>query len=82
MNLLVPACAVLLHSFKPAGACIVSVTVYPSDFGLERLANEEIEGPVGLEGMEGGSCDHQDQSGEGTEYSREKLRQYQLSRFK
>ena len=55
------------------------MTVYPSDFGLERLANEEIEGPVG---MEGGSCDDQDQSGEGTEYSREKLRQYQLNRFK
>ena len=61
---------------------MVSVSVYPSDFGLERLAQEDIQGPVGLT-SDSGSCDEGvNQSGEGEEYSREKLRKYQLSRFK
>lgn len=57
---------------------MVSVTVYPSDFGLERMAREELKGPMGIGGGAGMSGDE----GEGAEYSEEKLRQYQLSRFK
>lgn len=88
----------LLSSFKPAGSSVVSVKVYPSDFGLERMAKEDIEGPVGLadhthdsrdddddddDDNGGGSRDRGvDQSGEGDDYSKEKLRRYQLSRFK
>lgn len=79
----------LLNSFKPAGSSIVGVAVYPSDFGLERLSREEIEGPVGLLDEDSKSHDHNEESHdhnkesvEGEEYSREKLRQYQLSRFK
>ena len=53
--------------------------MYPSDFGLERMATEDIVGPSGLVG---GASDEEDQSGEGKEYSKEKLRQYQLNRFK
>lgn len=63
--------------------------MYPSDFGLERLSREEIEGPVGLLDEDSKSHDHNEESHdhnkesvEGEEYSREKLRQYQLSRFK
>ena len=73
--------AVLLNSFKPAGASIHSVTVYPSDFGLERMAKEDIQGPVGLGGGEN-SSDEGEEGEEGEEYSEEKLRKYQLSRFK
>jgi hypothetical protein len=35
---------VLLNSFCPAGSSVVSVTVYPSRFGLERMA-QEASGP-------------------------------------
>ena len=69
--------AVLFSSFKPQGGIVHSITVYPSDFGLERMAEEDIAGPVELveggEGEEGGV--------EGEKYSREKLREYQLKRL-
>jgi hypothetical protein len=33
------------NSFVPAGGRILDVTIYPSEFGMERLQREEIEGP-------------------------------------
>lgn len=57
------------------------MSIYPSDYGLERLAREEREGPSELlnndsedEGVES--------SDEGRGYSTEKLRSYQLNRLK
>ena len=57
------------------------MSIYPSDFGVERLAQEEREGPSELvhhdsedEGVES--------SDEGCGYSTEKLRSYQLNRLK
>ena len=57
------------------------MSIYPSDFGLERLAQEEREGPSELlhhdsedEGVES--------SDEGQGYSTEKIRSYQLNRLK
>ena len=73
---------VLLSSFKPAGSSIVSVTIYPSDFGLERMAQEEIEGPVGLPKLESSKKEGNLNNEEGKMYSTERLRQYQLSRLK
>ena len=36
---------VVLHSFLPPGSRIERVTVYPSDFGLERMREEQERGP-------------------------------------
>ncbi|KAF2703569.1 hypothetical protein K504DRAFT_507791 [Pleomassaria siparia CBS 279.74] len=33
------------NSFVPAGGKILNVTIYPSEFGMERLQREELEGP-------------------------------------
>ncbi|KAG4109115.1 hypothetical protein ERO13_1Z049326v2, partial [Gossypium hirsutum] len=39
---------VMLSSFLPKDGQIISVAVYPSEFGLQRMKEEEIHGPVGL----------------------------------
>jgi hypothetical protein len=66
---------VVFNSFKPTGGVVKSVKIYQSDFGAERLANEEVKGPAEL-------VDEEKDSTEGAEYSDEKLRQYQLNRLK
>lgn len=42
------ASLVLMSSFTPQGGVVKSVTIYPSDFGRERLIKEDIEGPAEL----------------------------------
>ncbi|KOX77846.1 ESF1 like protein [Melipona quadrifasciata] len=39
---------VLFNSFLPTGGFIRSVTIYPSEFGLQRMKEEEIKGPKEL----------------------------------
>lgn len=78
---------VLCSSFLPSGGIIKSVTIYPSEFGKERMAEEEKRGPQELreykkqqEDEFSGMRDESDE--EGSDYHMEKLRQYQLNRLK
>ena len=73
----------LFSSFKPRGGSIEKVTVYPNDFGLERLAREEVEGPSELVHCGSGEEEEGEGSpGEGDGHSVEKLRSYQLNRLR
>uniref|UniRef100_A0A1B6D9T8 Uncharacterized protein n=1 Tax=Clastoptera arizonana TaxID=38151 RepID=A0A1B6D9T8_9HEMI len=77
---------VLCNSFLPSGGLIKSVSIYPSEFGLQRLKEEEEKGPIELvESAKKGSLneDEEDENNkEGSKYHMEKLRQYQLTRLK
>ncbi|XP_017470870.1 PREDICTED: ESF1 homolog [Rhagoletis zephyria] len=42
---------VLFSSFLPPGGSVLSVTIYPSEFGKERMQQEEIHGPAELVGL-------------------------------
>ncbi|XP_076752276.1 ESF1 homolog [Xylocopa sonorina] len=74
---------VLFNSFLPTGGFIHSVTIYPSEFGLQRMKEEEIKGPTELtaDNKEREIEDENDDE-EGSTYHMEKLRQYQLNRLK
>ncbi|CAL7943060.1 unnamed protein product [Xylocopa violacea] len=74
---------VLFNSFLPMGGFIRSVTIYPSEFGLQRMKEEEIKGPTELtvDNKEREIEDENDDE-EGSTYHMEKLRQYQLNRLK
>ena len=63
---------------------MLSVRVYLSDFGRQRMAEEEIAGPANLV-SHGNNLDFVPQHSdtiEGGGYSQEKLRQYQLNRLR
>ncbi|XP_077290002.1 ESF1 homolog [Arctopsyche grandis] len=77
---------VLFNSFLPPGGLIRSVTIYPSEFGLKRMEEEEIRGPIELTKSKIKTDDEsesdKDENEEGSKYHMEKLRQYQLNRLK
>lgn len=71
---------VLFNSFLPAGGIIKSVAIYPSEFGKQRMQEEEIKGPIEL--VDAKPTEDKDEDEEGSQYHMEKLRQYQLNRLK
>ncbi|XP_067124306.1 ESF1 homolog [Centruroides vittatus] len=74
---------VLLNSFKPPDGAIQSVKIYPSEYGMQRMKEEEINGPKELvEKVLQSDEEDETATEEGAAYHREKLRQYQISRLK
>lgn len=87
-----------LNGFKPDTGIIKSVTIYPSEFGKERLASEEIHGPpkdIFKKKEESEDEDEDDnevteetiiknqlEEGDGRDFDQEALRKYQLDRLK
>ncbi|XP_075719203.1 ESF1 homolog [Rhinoderma darwinii] len=65
----------LFNSFKPKGGIVFSVKIYPSEFGKERLKEEELHGPIELKKI---SEDVSEEQG----IDKEKLREYQFRRLK
>ncbi|XP_061845213.1 ESF1 homolog [Colius striatus] len=65
----------LFNSFTPKGGAVFSVKIYPSEFGKERLKEEEQKGPVEL-------FDLPENTTENDGLYREKLREYQFKRLK
>uniref|UniRef100_A0A182Q6N2 Uncharacterized protein n=1 Tax=Anopheles farauti TaxID=69004 RepID=A0A182Q6N2_9DIPT len=70
---------VLLSSFLPPGSAIKSVTIYPSEFGKERLKEEEARGPQELTER---TIENSEEEDEDEEMQKERLREYQLNRLK
>ncbi|XP_049428443.1 ESF1 homolog [Epinephelus fuscoguttatus] len=68
----------LFKSFVPKGGAVLSVKIYPSEFGKERLKAEETQGPLELRAL---PDDSEDDTEEDKNY-REKLRDYQFKRLK
>lgn len=66
----------VLRSFLPPGGAVQRVVVYPSDFGLARLAEEELHGPRAAFATAG------DDSDEEGEVDAEALRRYERERLR
>ncbi|KAL7845459.1 hypothetical protein AOLI_G00236510 [Acnodon oligacanthus] len=68
----------LLNSFKPKEGVVLSVTIYPSEFGKERMKAEQTQGPLEL------TClpDDPDADTEEQRIYREKVRDYQFKRLR
>uniref|UniRef100_V5HML7 Putative nucleolar pre-rrna processing protein n=1 Tax=Ixodes ricinus TaxID=34613 RepID=V5HML7_IXORI len=75
---------VLLHSFLPPGGAVKGVTIYPSAFGKERMAQESVSGPSGLveSAPKKAGTGRGDQTNGGERFDREALRKYQLDRLR
>ncbi|XP_050300031.1 ESF1 homolog [Anthonomus grandis grandis] len=72
---------VLFNSFLPPGGVIKSVVIYPSEFGKQRMKEEETKGPIELVDAKK-DVQSDEENEEGSTYHMEKLRQYQLNRLK
>lgn len=79
---------VLLDSFKPPGGVVQRVSIYPSEFGKERMAVEQVSGPAELveAAARGDKKAPKKSAGDDEEVDskarREALRQYQLNRLR
>ncbi|KAG8042449.1 hypothetical protein G9C98_005083 [Cotesia typhae] len=73
----------LVISFLPPGGLVKSVTIYPTEFGLERMKEEELKGPIEI--TESKKIEEEDDNNtdddEDSAVQKEKIRLYQLKRL-
>lgn len=70
-----------MSSFLPKSGQILSIAVYPSEFGIKRMEEEAVNGPVGLFDDEKEKSDD-DENENNNEIDEEKLRAYEKSRLR
>ncbi|XP_060939544.1 ESF1 homolog isoform X1 [Limanda limanda] len=68
----------LFNSFTPQGGAVLSVKIYPSEFGKERLKAEETQGPMELKALP----EDPEEDTEEERVHREKMRDYQFKRLR
>ncbi|KAJ8285053.1 hypothetical protein COCON_G00039030 [Conger conger] len=68
----------LFSSFKPKGGVVLSVKIYPSEFGKERMEAERMQGPLELVTLP----ENPDKDTEEERIYREKMREYQFKRMR
>uniref|UniRef100_A0A8C7ME35 Uncharacterized protein n=1 Tax=Oncorhynchus kisutch TaxID=8019 RepID=A0A8C7ME35_ONCKI len=68
----------LFNSFKPKGGVVLSVKIYPSEFGKERVQQEQTQGPLELMALP----EDPDKDTEEEKIYREKMRDYQFKWLK
>ncbi|XP_076329221.1 ESF1 homolog isoform X2 [Tachypleus tridentatus] len=73
---------VLFTSFKPGEGTVISVKIYPSEFGLKRMEKEKTHGPIELFGEKTNNNEENSEEMPERKYYREMVRQYQLNRLK
>jgi hypothetical protein len=69
----------VMNSFLPKGGQILSVIVYPSEFGLQQMKEEEKRGPQIFSETEE---DDGDEQVEDQEIITERLRQYEIAKLR
>ncbi|CAH1262673.1 ESF1 [Branchiostoma lanceolatum] len=72
---------VVFNSFKPTGGVVKSVKIFPSEYGAKRLQEEDLQGPAELLGGDDNN-EEEKETEQGSKYSTERLRRYQLNRLK
>ncbi|XP_078261781.1 ESF1 homolog isoform X2 [Rhinoraja longicauda] len=70
---------VLFNSFIPKGGAVLSVKIYPSEFGKEKMKEERLHGPTELMGNNLPENENEDTSEQ--RIIREKVREYQFKRL-
>lgn len=78
---------VLFTSFLPPGGLVRSVTIYPTEFGIERMKEEDIKGPIEIteakKTQDNNNLNNEtDENDQESDNQMEKIRQYQLNRLK
>ncbi|MBN3309227.1 ESF1 protein, partial [Amia calva] len=68
----------LFNSFKPKGGVVLSVKIYPSEFGKERAQAEQAQGPLELVTLP----EDPEKDTEQERVYREKMREYQFKRMR
>ncbi|XP_041068119.1 ESF1 homolog [Carcharodon carcharias] len=71
---------VLFNSFIPQGGAVLSVKIYPSEFGKKKMKEEELCGPVEL--LDKNLPEDADEDTEEQRVIREKVREHQFKRLK